>query len=113
MASDTGKLTVLKIKAAKVGKHFDGGGLFLHVTESGRYWRMKYRHAGKEKLLALGVYPEVGLSEARQRRDEARALLRDCNDPARSSETGKQPMQRPRQTPLQRSPTNSASTGNR
>ena len=81
MASDTGKLTVLKIKAAKAGKHFDGGGLFLHVTESGRYWRMKYRHAGKEKLLALSVYPEVGLSEARQRRDEARALLRDGNNP--------------------------------
>jgi integrase len=81
MASDTGKLTVLKIKAAKLGKHFDGGGLFLHITESGRYWRMKYRHAGKEKLLALGVYPEVGLSEVRQRRDEARALLRDGNDP--------------------------------
>lgn len=81
MASDTGKLTVLKIKAAKPGKHFDGGGLFLHVTESGRYWRMKYRHAGKEKLLALGVYPEVGLSEARQRRDDARTLLRAGNDP--------------------------------
>jgi integrase len=81
MASDTGKLTVLKIKAAKTGKHFDGGGLFLHVTESGRYWRMKYRHAGKEKLLALGVYPEVSLSEARQRRDDARTLLRNGNDP--------------------------------
>lgn len=81
MASDTGKLTVLKVKAAAPGKHFDGGGLFLHVTEAGRYWRMKYRHAGKEKLLALGVYPEVTLSEARQRRDAARTLLRDGNDP--------------------------------
>ena len=81
MASDTGKLTVLKIKAAKLGKHFDGGGLFLHVNDAGRYWRMKYRHGGKEKLLALGVYPETGLSEARQRRDAARALLRDGNDP--------------------------------
>ncbi|WP_266183351.1 tyrosine-type recombinase/integrase [Dyella humicola] len=81
MASDTGKLTVLRIKAAKAGKHFDGGGLFLHVTGVGRYWRMKYRHSGKEKLLALGVFPEVNLSEARQRRDAARAQLRDGNDP--------------------------------
>jgi len=53
MASDIGKLTVLKVKTAPPGKHFDGGGLFLHVTERGRYWRVKYRHAGKEKLLAL------------------------------------------------------------
>jgi hypothetical protein len=45
-----------------------------------RYWRMKYRHAGKEKLLALSVYPEVTLSEARQRRDAARNLLRDGNE---------------------------------
>ncbi|GLQ95143.1 integrase [Dyella acidisoli] len=81
MASDTGKLTVLAIKAAKPGKHFDGGGLYLHVQKGGRYWRMKYRHSGKEKLLALGVYPEVSLSEARQRRDAARALLRDGDDP--------------------------------
>lgn len=80
MASDTGKLTVLKIKAAKPGKHFDGGGLFLHVTESGRYWRMKYRRAGKEKLLAPSVFPEMGLSESRQCRDDA-PLLRDGNDP--------------------------------
>jgi integrase len=82
MASDSGKLTVLKVKAAQPGKHFDGGGLFLHVTDAGRYWRMKYRYAGKEKLLALGVYPEVGLSEARQRRDAARTVLRGGNDPA-------------------------------
>lgn len=81
MASDSGKLTVLKVKAAQPGKHFDGGGLFLHVTDAGRYWRMKYRYAGKEKLLALGVYPEVGLSEARQRRDAARTVLRGGNDP--------------------------------
>ncbi|MBE1162525.1 tyrosine-type recombinase/integrase [Dyella acidiphila] len=81
MAADTGKLTVLKVKSAPLGKHFDGGGLYLHVTESGRYWRMKYRHSGKEKLLALGVFPEVSLAEARKRRDEARALLRDGTDP--------------------------------
>lgn len=81
MSGNIGKLTVVAIKAAKVGKHFDGGGLYLHVTEKGRYWRMKYRHAGKEKLLAFGVFPEVSLIEARRLRDEARAQLRAGNDP--------------------------------
>jgi integrase len=65
------------------GKHFDGGGLYLHVKPNGaRYWRLKYRHGGKEKLLALGVFPEVTLAEARRRRDEARAQMRDDKDPA-------------------------------
>jgi len=82
MASAFGTLTALAIKAAKPGKHFDGGGLYLHVQSSGRYWRLKYRYAGKEKLLALGVYPEVSLAEARRRRDEARELLRDGRDPS-------------------------------
>ena len=81
MAGTADKLTVLKIKSACPGKHFDGGGLFLHVQPRGRYWRMKYTHAGKEKLLAFGVYPEVGLTEARRRRDDARALLRIGVDP--------------------------------
>ena len=75
MAGETGKLTALAIKAAGQGKHFDGGGLFLHVTAAGRYWRLKYRVAGKEKLLALGVYPEVSLADARKRRDEARRVI--------------------------------------
>ncbi len=83
MAADSGKLTALAIKSARPGKHFDGGGLFLHVRENGaRYWRMKYRHGGKENLLAFGVYPEVSLSEARRRLDAARVLLRDGKDPA-------------------------------
>ena len=44
------------------GKHFDGGGLYLELTPAGgRYWRMKYRHGGKEKRLAFGVYPAVSL----------------------------------------------------
>ena len=64
MAGETEKLTALAIKAAGAGKHFDGGGMFLHITTKGRYWRLKYRVAGKEKLLALGVYPEVSLAEA-------------------------------------------------
>jgi integrase len=66
----------------KTYRLFAGGGLYLEVTPTGaKYWRMKYRHAGKEKRLALGVYPEVSLSEARDRRDEARTQLRNEIDP--------------------------------
>jgi hypothetical protein len=82
MAGD-GKLTAVSVKAAAEGKHFDGGGLFLHVMQNGaRYWRLKYRYAGKEKLLALGVYPEISLAEARRARETARAALRDGSDPS-------------------------------
>lgn len=82
MAADTGKLTALAIKAAKPGKLFDGGGLFLDVRPSGsRYWRFKYRFGGREKLLALGVYPEVSLAEARGLRGVARSLIRIGVDP--------------------------------
>lgn len=64
------------------GKHFDGGGLYLEVTPAGgRYWRLKYRHGGKEKRLAFGVYPEVSLKVARERRAEARALIEAGADP--------------------------------
>jgi integrase len=78
------KLTDMKLrKLATPGKHFDGGGLYLEVTVAGgRYWRMKYRFAGKEKRLAFGTYPEVTLKEARERQTAARALLRDDKDPA-------------------------------
>ena len=86
MATDTGTLTATAVRNAKPGdkarKLFDGGGLYLEVTPAGgRYWRMKYRHGGKEKRLALGVYPEVTLAEARKGRDTARALLREGVDP--------------------------------
>lgn len=68
--------------AEKAFKLADGKGLFIHVMPGGaRYWRLKYRIGGKEKLLALGVYPEVSLKEARARRDEARALLGQGIDP--------------------------------
>lgn len=74
---------MLAIKSAKPGKHFDGGGLFLDVRPNGsRYWRVKYRFGGRENLLALGVYPEVSLAEARRRRVDARGLLRDGKDPS-------------------------------
>lgn len=61
----------------------DGKGLFLLVQPNGaKYWRFRYRYAGKQKLLALGVYPEVSLSEARRGLDKARGLLRDGIDPS-------------------------------
>ena len=47
---------------------FDGGGLYLEISPAGgKLWRWKYRHGGKEKRLALGTYPDVSLSDARQR----------------------------------------------
>ena len=54
------KLTDAKLRnLTEPGKHFDGFGLYLDVTKAGgRYWRLKYRYGGKEKLLALGVYPD-------------------------------------------------------
>lgn len=59
----------------------DGGGLYLHVTETGKYWRMAYRFAGKQKTYAIGTYPAVSLSEARDRRKAAKELLAKEIDP--------------------------------
>ena len=60
----------------------DGDGLFLFVMPSGgKYWRLRYFFAGKEKLLALGVYPEVSLADARERRAQAKKILAAGNDP--------------------------------
>ena len=63
-------------------KHTDGGGMYLLVNVGGKYWRMDYRFADKRKTLALGVYPEVSLAKARQRREKARELLADGIDPS-------------------------------
>lgn len=72
------------------GKHFDGGGLYLELTPAGgRYWRLKYRHAGKEKRLALGVYPEVTLKEARERAADARRVLSAGADPGAERKAAK------------------------
>jgi integrase len=60
----------------------DGDGLYLLVAEAGRYWRLKYRLDGKEKVLALGVYPAVSLAEARKGREEARENLARGIDPS-------------------------------
>jgi integrase len=56
--------------------------MYLLVKSAGKYWRMSYRFAGKQKTLALGVYPAVSLAKARQRREAARALLADGIDPS-------------------------------
>ena len=69
--------------AEKAQKHFDGGGLFLFVPTSGsKLWRMAYRFNGKSKLLSFGDYPTVSLKEARERRDDAKRLLAQGEDPA-------------------------------
>lgn len=68
----------------------DGDGMFLYVhTNGSRYWRLKYRYLGKEKLLSLGVYPEVSLAEARDKRIEARKLLANNIDPSYSKKEAK------------------------
>ena len=75
----------------KAYKLADEKGLFLFITpKDGVYWRMKYRFGGKEKLLALGVYDDVTLAKARDKRDEARKLLADGIDPAEYRKVMKQ-----------------------
>lgn len=75
---------------AKPYKMADGGGLYLLVQPSGaKYWRLKYRFAGKEKILAIGVYPDVSLADARERREQARKLLANGGDPGAIKQTQK------------------------
>jgi len=80
-------LTNTAIRNAKPGKKtcklYDERGLYLEVSPSGgKWWRLKYRYNGKEKRLSLGVYPDVTLKMARDRRDESRKLLADGIDPS-------------------------------
>jgi integrase len=76
--------------AAKPYKMADARGLYVLIHPNGsRYWRWKYRAAGKEKVLSFGVYPEVTLAEARQRCDAARAKLRDGVDPSAERKAAK------------------------
>jgi integrase len=63
-------------------KHSDGGGLYLHVKASGKYWRMAYRIHDNQKTLSIGVYPAVGLAQARAARDAAKAQLAKGIDPS-------------------------------
>jgi len=88
-------LTDMKVQKSKPQNKpvtlFDGGGLFLLVTPSGgKLWRFKYRYDGKQKLLALGAYPEVSLADARHKREDARKLLASNNDPGAVRKAKKQ-----------------------
>ncbi|SFK83755.1 tyrosine-type recombinase/integrase [Rhodanobacter glycinis] len=89
------KLTDVAVrKAAPRAKRYklaDGGGMYLEVTPGGaKYWRLKYRVAGREKRLALGVYPTVSLSAARQGGQEAHRLLAQGIDPGAARKAAKQ-----------------------
>ncbi len=84
--------TTLRIAkpAEKAKKLFDGGGLYLEVAPGGgKWWRLKYRFGGKEKRLSLGVYPDVSLKDARERRDEARKLLANGTNPSENRKAKK------------------------
>lgn len=88
MLTDTAVRTAKS--ATKPVKLADGRGLYLLVTPSGgKWWRLKYRILGKEKLLSLGTYPDVALKDARARCDAARKLLANGTDPSTARQTGK------------------------
>lgn len=87
-------LTDTAIRNAKPGtkpaKLFDERGLFMIVTPTGgKWWRFRYKFDDKEKLLSLGIYPDVGLKDARLRRDDARKLLADGIDPGENRKAQK------------------------
>ena len=76
--------------ANKTTKLYDERGLYLEVSPAGgKWWRLKYRFGGKEKRLSLGVYPDVGLKDARDRRDDARKLLANDVDPSENRKATK------------------------
>jgi integrase len=77
--------------AAKALRLYGERGLYLEVTPSGgRWWRLKYRHDGREKLLSMGTYPDTGLKAAREKRDRARELLAQGIDPSDARRAEKQ-----------------------
>ncbi len=87
-------LTDTAIRKAQPGEKpirlFDERGLYLEVAPGGgKWWRLKYRFGGKEKRLSLGVYPDVTLARARERRDDARKLLADGVDPGEHRKAAK------------------------
>ncbi|WP_224983013.1 tyrosine-type recombinase/integrase [Geomonas agri] len=90
-------LTEVKVRTAKPAekqvKLSDGGGMYLLVTPSGgKCWRLKYRFLGKEKVLAIGTYPEISLSEAREKRLQARKMLANGIDPSEAKKAKKAAM---------------------
>lgn len=83
--------TIRNVKSGKkTVKLFDERGLYLEISPSGgRWWRLKYRFDGKEKRLSLGVYPDVSLKDARDRRDVERKLVADGVDPSENRKAQK------------------------
>ncbi len=87
-------LTDTQIRKAKQDdkprKLTDGRGLYLLLTpQGGRWWRFKYRFAGKEKLLSLGVYPDVPLKTAREKAEDARRLVAAGTNPSAARQAEK------------------------
>jgi len=85
-------LTDIEIRKAKPGpktiKLSDGGGLQLWLEpDGGKRWRLAYRFGGKQKAVALGVYPTVGLKEAREAREAAKRLLAEGRDPSEAKKS--------------------------
>ena len=90
------KLTDVKVRTAKtkpdgkVNKLSDGGGLILYVSATGKYWRYNYRYQEKQKTLAIGIYPDLSLSTAREKHLEARQKLAEGIDPSAAKQDAKQ-----------------------
>ena len=81
-------LTVKTITSSRAAKLRDGGGLWLVTKGSGRYWIFQYSYGGKRREMGLGPLHTVGLAEARQKAEEARALLRSGIDPIGARQAG-------------------------
>ena len=95
-------LTEIQVKSvkpeAKTKRVTDEKGMYLEITPKGqKYWRLKYRFEGKEKRLAIGVYPETSLKQARQIRDDARSQLRNSIDPSAAKKAAKKTSQTDKQ----------------
>ncbi|MHB0369219.1 tyrosine-type recombinase/integrase [Klebsiella pneumoniae] len=87
-------LTDIKVRTTKPSdkpfKLTDGRGMHLLINPNGsKYWRLQYRFGGKQKVLALGVYPMVSLGEARRKRDEAKKLVSDGIGPSEKKKADK------------------------
>nr|WP_320193596.1 integrase arm-type DNA-binding domain-containing protein [uncultured Desulfobacter sp.] len=88
-----GKLTKKQVEhakpRAKQWKLTDGQGMYLLITKTGKYWRYDYRFLNKRKTLALGVFPDITLKQARSSHQKARDLLNDGIDPSQHKKTVK------------------------
>lgn len=87
-------LTALEIKKIKplekTKRYWDEKGMYLEVTpKGGMLWRLKYRIEGKEKVLAIGTYPDISLAQARRKRDEAKLLIAENIDPSKAKKQAK------------------------